>query len=92
MSDDEQVIVIEAGFPRPETYRSVRETPPSVHEDGITWGEYCASIGVGLPVHETAVCPQCGWSGVTLRGDRCECHRAECRYVWRWPFAEMGLD
>lgn len=43
-----------------------------------------------LPVHETAVCPQCGWGGVAIRFDVCECHRAGCGYRWRWPLVGMG--
>lgn len=45
-----------------------------------------------LPVHETAVCPQCGWAGVTLRGEEADCHR--CDFRWRWPLVamDMGLD
>lgn len=43
-----------------------------------------------LPEHETAVCPKCGWAGVTMRGEECDCH--QCDYRWRWPFSPMGLD
>ncbi len=43
-----------------------------------------------LPEHETAMCPKCGWAGVTMRGDECDCH--QCDYRWRWPFSPMGLD
>lgn len=45
-----------------------------------------------LPIHETAVCPECGHAGVTLRGDLCDCHA--CNYRWRWPLVAMdlGLD
>lgn len=43
----------------------------------------------GLPIHETAVCPRCGWAGVTLRGEECDCHR--CDYRWRWPLIALDL-
>lgn len=44
-----------------------------------------------LPIHETAVCPMCGWGGVTMRGEACDCHR--CNYRWRWPLTiDLGMD
>lgn len=45
-----------------------------------------------LPIHETAVCPQCRWAGVMIQHDLCTC--AGCGYKWRWPlYAGMvGLD
>lgn len=47
---------------------------------------------LALPVHETAVCPECGHTGVTIRGELADCHR--CDYRWRWPLVavDIGLD
>lgn len=41
---------------------------------------------VALPVHETAVCPECT-SSASITGEVCRCR---CGYIWRWP--SMGLD
>jgi hypothetical protein len=51
------------------------------------YGKYLA-----LPIHESAVCPACGSTGVTLRADECDCHA--CAFRWRWPLVAMdlGLD
>lgn len=46
-----------------------------------------------LPVHETAMCPRCGWAGVTMRGEECECFADGCGYRWRWPLTiDLGMD
>ncbi len=43
-----------------------------------------------LPVHDSVTCPNCGHTGVTLRGEECDCHACDYRWIWPYPPQVLG--